>query len=433
MSPQKIKLIPGILSGLLLSASAIPATITPNSYAEGASSYFDLNAQQCVIDMYNADSGSSATSIEEVDFDAITGIECPNQNITNFRGVVLMKNLLVLDLSGNSISSIDLSQNKELYWLDLNDTDIAAIDLSGNNALRSVYLENNSQLRDVILPENAQLLTGIYLLNNPNLHYLDIPDLGWLDDLEIDTNNMYLRTSAFAKVENGEIKMDLSELHFLDAIKPRITSSWTYVPQDWLEYNPETKIVTYNRNGSSPMFDYVLFDYAIAGKTSRVFIDTKGTAIGLVPIIDNEKVYHPQAIDDKKFYGETIDSDDYLDLMDERLKDLAEGGYADFDYANLVLTKVTLSDEFSETELEIITDEDLRQVARINSADGNVVIKYYYETKSPKTPDTGFFTNEDGSVNVSNVLLSLAGLSISAFVIIFLAHRISKKSSARRF
>ena len=284
-------------------------------------------------------------------------------------------------------------------------------------------MENNSQLREVILPEDAQLLAGIYLLNNPNLHYLDIPNLGWLDDLEINTNNFYLRTSAFAKEEDGKIKMDLSELDFLDAIKPRRTSNWTYVPQDGLEYDSETKTVTYNRDNSDlSIFDYVLFDYTVSGETSRVFIDTKGSAVGLFPVVDGT-TYSPQTYDDKRFDGETIDSDDYLNLMNERLKD----------YTNLVLTKITLSDESSETELEMITDEDLRQVAKINGINGDIRITYYYETKSPKTPDTGFFINSDGSVNVSNILLSLAGFSISAFTIIFFAHRLSRKSRAKRF
>lgn len=51
----------------------------------------------------------------------------------------------------------------------------------------------------------------------------------------------------------------------------------------------------------------------------------------------------------------------------------------------------------------------------------------------PAAPNTGLFTKEDGSVDIENVLLSLAGLSVLAFITLGLTRRLSTRSRIRKF
>ncbi|MBR3232956.1 hypothetical protein IKF74_01590 [Candidatus Saccharibacteria bacterium] len=52
---------------------------------------------------------------------------------------------------------------------------------------------------------------------------------------------------------------------------------------------------------------------------------------------------------------------------------------------------------------------------------------------TPTTPNTGFFTKEDSGVNVANIAITLAGISILTFIALGLRSRLSAKSRVRKF
>ena len=147
MSPHKhTKLFSGFLAFAGISAMLIaPFAKVTNTHAEGSSSYFDLAAAQCVVDNYNATTGSSVTTIEQVDFSVVTTLDCANRGITNFHGVVLFPNLENLNLVGNTslnTSSMDFSQNTKLKQLNLyNAGQYWSLDLSNNPDIEELIIK----------------------------------------------------------------------------------------------------------------------------------------------------------------------------------------------------------------------------------------------------------------------------------------------------
>ena len=121
MSTQKHKMsIPKVLGIGFASVLLASGSLAGSSYAEGSSSYFELNTQACIIENYNAERGTSVTAIEDVEFDKITTLNCSGRGMTNFHGLVLLTNLENLDISYNSnLYSLDFSQNTKLKTINV--------------------------------------------------------------------------------------------------------------------------------------------------------------------------------------------------------------------------------------------------------------------------------------------------------------------------
>lgn len=386
MKTKTKNLLPGFLSGLLLSTSLIPAAINTNSYAEGASSFFDWNAQQCIIDNYNSLPLTGVSRIEDVNFEKITTLNCNNRDITNIRGLTLMPNLEELYIHTNpELRSLDLSNNKKLRVLDIEKTRIYDLDISNNPELETFY--------------------------GSATYYGDKP----------------VKTIAYVEKSDRsgfKYKMDLSKLKFWD--------DDLYVTDDdyETEYDPETKTV-YFKDEVPGYSMKTSEEYRIRTRIGymryEIFLEGDEEVETHNPFYVNhdcEKRTNEYgswySCDNSVYAGEELDTDK---IIDDTLKKIFN--LDDYELSEVKIVPPTAN-------IELTKDEDTLKQGKI-LPEADFVLEFHFELKKPKAPDTGFFTNRDGSVNVSNVLLALAGLSISAFAIIFLAHRLSKKAKAKRF
>ena len=90
----------------------------------------------------------------------ITEINAVDLNIEDLTGIEYFTELKELDVFGNSLTSIDVSQNTKLERLDCGSNQLTSIDVSKNTVLRKLFCSGNQ-------------LTSLDVSNNPKLAYLD--------------------------------------------------------------------------------------------------------------------------------------------------------------------------------------------------------------------------------------------------------------------
>ena len=117
--------------------------------------------------------------------------------ISSLSGVDQMVNLFFLDVRGNELSNVDLSNNTKLNCLYIAHNQLTSLDLSNHNELR--YLEvSNNQLTNLDLRNNTNLnrlyiaynqLTNLDLRNNTGLRYLEVNN-NQLTNLDLSNNTI---------------------------------------------------------------------------------------------------------------------------------------------------------------------------------------------------------------------------------------------------
>ncbi len=118
--------------------------------------------------------------------------------LTSLAGIEAFPNLEILNLTGNDLDSINISQNSNLKYLYLNFNSFSKLDTSGNPNLEVISLDNNLIVPEVDFSENANM-TDIAM---PNIGfgsvsdeyigpggYFDITNMENLNGLSIGDNN----------------------------------------------------------------------------------------------------------------------------------------------------------------------------------------------------------------------------------------------------
>ncbi len=387
MSPRiKNKTKP--LFGAILTGALALGGLSTNTFAEGSSSYFDANAAQCVVDSYNTEHSTSITTIEQVDFSAVTMLTCRNRSITNIRGLVLMPNLIGLDLSGNNnLSTIDLSQNTELLYLYLSDTNIKRLDISNNPDIISFNPPS--------LMASGGLVTSAYIEKNDDEVYgykMDLSGLKfWRDENYTETERSdYQYYDSMAKTVYGK--------------EETIYSHSPVVSYKGADINP--------RGGQQR--DYIMIQDAEESNSYSYFSDYFGPFTYV-------------------YKGDELDTNDEIEkFMDFQNKDYTLR-FSDV-YENYKLSKIVLNDVAG--DFTLLTDEETHKTG-IHGTEASVNVYYYFDLKTdedtPTAPNTGFFTNEDGGVNLANIAALFAGISVIAFLSLGITFRIRKHHKASRF
>ena len=378
MSKQKYKMsLSGIFGAGFASMLLVSGAFVGSSYAEGASSYFDLNTQACIIENYNAEQGTSVTDIQDVEFDKITTLNCSNRNMTNFRGLVLLTNL----------ENLDISYNYNLYGLDFS---------------------QNAKLRTV----NVKGMSYTWFNFEKNL------------DLEtiITDRALYLTTAAYAeKTDDGddEYAMDLSDLKFVNSGATGIVSFATKddVPSDiTVTFGGYTHKIS-TRGGWMNYAVYLNGDAEVETH-NPIYISN-----------NCEETDNGYRCNNAVYYGDVIDTDAIINGTLSKIFKL--DGYR--------LTEVKIVPPTANVELE--TDTDVLKKG-IVLAEANFTLEFHFDIASgdnpgtptaPTTPDTGFFTKEDGGVNTTNVLLVLAGVSVVGIVGFYVYRRVRGRKKGRKF
>ena len=156
----------------------------------------DANFRE-IVKRYDTDGNGSFSQAE---LDAVTEIIASYKGIQNLKGIEYFTALTSLGVSGNQLTSLDVSANTALTSLDVGANQLTSLDVSGCTALTSLYVSDN-QLTSLDVSANAAL-ESLYVSNN-QLTSLDVSTNTALKSLEVGGNQLTsLDVSANAALES---------------------------------------------------------------------------------------------------------------------------------------------------------------------------------------------------------------------------------------
>lgn len=334
-----------IIGALACSTIAGLASPIASTFAEGSTSFFDLNAKNCIIDSYNEENGTSIAAIEEVDFSSVTELKCANRNIVNFYGITLFPNLEKLDLSNNynlQVYNMNFSQNTKLKEINVKGTNASFFDFRNNPDLESI--ESDSSL------------------------YLDTIAYVEKKDKKVDGTNY-------------QYSMDLSVLKFLDSSQ---NQEVLFKDRDSIEGNI---LVTagghthriYTRGGWMNYAIYLNGDESVETH-SPIYINNN---------CKEEVEYGGYSCNNSAYYGEAIDTNEFIANTLSKI----------FNLSNYRLSKVEIVPPTS--NIELVNDTNTFKKGII-LADANFTVKFYFDHSS-EYDDSVPEADEDTSSTASSV------------------------------
>lgn len=159
----------------------------------------DINFYKCVVDNYNSYSNNKTEdkeytdNLSDDDLNSIERFYCNSKNVNSIKGIEKLKNITILSMTGNNITSIDLSENKLLDKVLLSRNKINFINISNNSALTTISLVYNE-------------LSSLDVSNNINLSILDLKNNN-LKTLNVD-NNINIKNLMISFNDISELNVD---------------------------------------------------------------------------------------------------------------------------------------------------------------------------------------------------------------------------------
>lgn len=331
------------------------------------SSYFDTNAQACIVENYNTENSTSITSIEQIDVDKITTLDCSNRGIKNFRGVTLLGNLEVLNVSGNP---------------NLNTSDL-----------------------DFVIPKNLKTLNivGSGIVDSDGEVYIDISENTKLENIRT-SSPLKLKTSTYIEKLNSEAEyaygMDLSGLKFINSIEPTANEEYPS------KYDTETKTISYeSKIPNSVLVEKGDYKYNILsrGGTMQSFLyfkDGDKKESGPISVQDNCEEDKDGVIscNNTVYYGDVIDTEAFV-------KSLGLSDYA--------LSKVEIIPPKANVDLTVNEDAVKKGIVL---ADADITLKYHFDIGNLAVPDTGAFTAGGPTIVATTATVAIALTGITMYV-----------------
>ena len=121
-----------------------------------------------------------------------------SDRLTNLAGIEAFPNLINLNLTGNDLDSINITENSQLKYLYLNFNSFYKIDTSGNPNLEVISLDNNKIIPELDFSQNTAMehiaipniaLGGMSGYIGPG-GYFDLSNLTQLEGLSLGDNNL---------------------------------------------------------------------------------------------------------------------------------------------------------------------------------------------------------------------------------------------------
>ena len=368
-----------IVAASVLACSAMSGLVMPMSgvYAEGTSSFFDLNAEACIIENYNLENSTSITSLDDEEFDRtkLTVLNCPNKELTNLRGITQFPNLIELDVSGNSklnLAEMDFSQNEKLEIINVSGVNSDSMDLSNNPEIKSITIDHDMTVKTPAYVERMSK-------EKEYTYGMDLSGLKFLDEIEFD-------------LEKKEYPYEYDEENKTITFKTNIPYS---VPVKMGEYDLDIEV----RSG--------FMSYALELKDGEEVEVKDSTAIVDSNCDKIEGTYHCTNV---VYTGDTFDSSAVI-------KDFLEKA---FDLKGYILSEVNIVPPTANVKLT--TDEKTVKKGEI-LPDAMFSIQFVYEKETIAPPDTGAFT--DGGKTV------VAVTATAGFVAVLIACYISSNAIKR--
>ena len=369
-----------ILAAGALLCSTFAGTVSPISsvFAEGASSMFDLNAQACIINNYNATNDKSVSTIEEVNFDDVTALNCPNYYISNIRGIVLFKNLKELNLSGNGtldVYSLDFSQNTKLESLNLSGTNAWNLDLSHNPDLTQITVGPNTV--------GVTLAQGVERLDDGK-YGIKLDNYRWYSS---DTTDPYTIT----------IDESLTPYTLDEETNRIIFNDKTKIPYAILFSNSRGNLRVNTRSGWMRYAIFLNGDEAV--EPHNPFYVNNNCK-------EEDGYYY---CDNSIYSGDTFDTEDIVENTLAKI----------FNLSAYKLSEVKIVPPKANIELTTDTDTVKKGVAL---ADADFTFEFHFDL-DVKTPETGSSTSE-GNGNIATISTSIiVGIVVSLYTFFFLFKR----------
>ena len=213
--------------------------------APANTSFTDDNLYSCIIVKLNTDGFNSvydrdATTYEvtKEELQSITVLKCNELGIENTAGLELLTNLADLNLSDNSISSINLASNTKITNLLLSNNKLSNIDLSKNVALENLYLNGNN-FATLDLSNNVNLL--VLNVNNNKLSALDLSKNSKIMDLKASDSAFIDQTKIIFKGGSVTLTPNIKFPSENESIQTWLTPSWS---------TKDANIATVNQKGT---------------------------------------------------------------------------------------------------------------------------------------------------------------------------------------
>ena len=210
----------------------------------------------------NYDTNPKDGKLSKAERESVTelSLDTPDDEDSKYEDLVGIKyfpKLQKLTCTGNKITDLNLSENKNLTYLDCSNNDIKSLNISQckdltylncsrNNLKNSLDLSNNTELKDLICGRNQDM--QLNLENNTKLQTLDVSG-GRIPTIDL-SKNLNLRTLNLNS--SGVIKLDLSK-------NPELTELYCKenYSLDKLDLRNNTKLIKIN-SFNSPVKELVL-------------------------------------------------------------------------------------------------------------------------------------------------------------------------------
>ncbi|MEQ3665312.1 MULTISPECIES: T9SS type A sorting domain-containing protein [unclassified Olleya] len=145
----------------------------------------DSNFEQSLINL-GIDSNGLTGDILNSDAESITFLSLLNVDISDLTGINSFTNLIYLNISNNSLGSIDISNLSNLETLSAQYCSLSgALDLTGNTNLKQLYADFN-QITSVSFA-SSNVIENINL-DSSNLATIDVSDFNNLQALDVGSN-----------------------------------------------------------------------------------------------------------------------------------------------------------------------------------------------------------------------------------------------------
>ena len=218
-----------ILSGLLFinynmtRPTKLNKIIASKSGAPADSAFDDPEFYDCIHMRYNNEFSFNDpipynTKLSDKQLSTITELSCDHHNIKSIKGINKLTNLTKLNVSYNSLTTLDVSKNTSLTELYADNNSLTSLDVSKNTSLTKLYI-NNNELTELDVTKNIALTS--LDVGNHDFEYANENKL-----TELDVSNNTALTYLAAK-DTKLTTLDVSNnkaLTYLDACSNNITT-----------------------------------------------------------------------------------------------------------------------------------------------------------------------------------------------------------------
>ena len=192
----------------------------------------DANFEQALIDL-GIDSGVIDGVVLTANISSLTDLDISNSNISDLTGIEDFVALEILNCSGNNLTSLNFTNNKNLLQLFCFDNNLNNLDTTKNINLNILWCYSN-QFRNINITQNTNLIslrcegnfiTSLNTLNNPKLNVL-VCNNNEISVLDISNNTLLNRLECHSNfisdldVSNNTIltilECDSNQLHTLN-------------------------------------------------------------------------------------------------------------------------------------------------------------------------------------------------------------------------